>query len=494
MKTVKSINTKNQPAHLPFIQFGQVIICILVFSSFQLERPAHAQSDALAAAKKATTFLRKEVSTEGGYLWRYSTDLLQREGEGVVETRTVWVQPPATPSVGEAFVKLYEATGDAVFRDAAIAAANALRLGQMRSGGWQASIEFEPDRRKKWAYRTEPQGRKRKDQSSLDDDKTQSALRFVMQLDRALKFKHKEVHEMAMYALDGLLTRGQFPNGAFPQVWTSDTRNPKDHPVKTASFPNSWPREYQGHQSYWNRYTLNDNLMPDLIDTLYLAADIYNDQRYAKAAKKAGDFLVLAQLPDPQPAWAQQYNYDMHPIWARKFEPPAVTGGESQGVIKALITVYRRTGDRKYLVPIPKALEYLEKSELPDGRLARFYELETNKPLYFTRDYKLTYDDADMPTHYGFKVANKVDRLRRHYDEVAALSKDKLLPAPKRPRLTNQLEREVRKIIESMDDRGAWITDDGLRYHKTSGNVIDMRVTVSHLNTLAEYLYASRHE
>lgn len=65
--------------------------------------------------------------------------------------------------------------------------------------------------------------------------------------------------------------------------------------------------------------------------------------------------------------------------------------------------LYIRTGGRKYLAPIPRALAYLKASQLPDGLLARFYELKTNKPLYFTKDYQLTHDDSDVPTHYGFK-------------------------------------------------------------------------------------------
>ncbi|MCG8511228.1 MAG: pectate lyase, partial [Rhodospirillales bacterium] len=265
---------------------------------------ADLRAEAEAAAKRACTFLHKQVSTEGGYLWRYSADLSLREGEGIVTTQTVWVQPPGTPAAGEAFVRLYEATGEQVFLAAALDAADALRRGQMRSGGWQAAVEFEPKRRKKWGYRLDPPNSKEKDQSSLDDDKTQSALRFIMQLDRALAFKNETVHEMALYALDGLVSKGQFPNGAFPQVWTGGPRDPKGFPIKQASYPESWPRAYQGHQNYWYRYTLNDNLMPDVIDTLFLAADIYDDKRYHDAAVKAGDFLLLAQMPDPQPAWA----------------------------------------------------------------------------------------------------------------------------------------------------------------------------------------------
>jgi PelA/Pel-15E family pectate lyase len=73
----------------------------------------------------------------------------------------------------------------------------------------------------------------------------------------------------------------------------------------------------------------------------------------------------MSQMPDPQPAWAQQYDANMHPAWARVFEPPSVTGGESQGIMRMLMVLYRETGDKKYLEPIPRALAYLKKSILP---------------------------------------------------------------------------------------------------------------------------------
>ncbi len=459
-------------------------VCALTLLSAtgQAELP----SAALEGAKKATTFLTEQVSTEGGYLWRYSADLKLREGEGIVTTRTVWVQPPGTPSVGEAFLRLYKATGDAQFLQAARAVGDALRRGQMRSGGWQAMVEFEPSRRKKWAYRVDKQHKKSKDQSSLDDDKTQSAIRFVVQLDQATRFQDKAIHEMALFALDGLLSKGQLPNGGFPQVWTSERIAGSSRTDLRASYPDSWSRTYQGHKQYWYRYTLNDNLAPDVIDTLLLASDIYEDRRYREAALKLADFLLLAQMPDTQPAWAQQYSFDMQPIWARKFEPAAITGGESQNVIRTLMHVYAKTGDRKYLAPIPKALSYLKKSELPDGKLARFYELRSNRPLYFTKDYRLTYDDSNLPTHYAFKIPSRVDGLRSAYERLAKIPPAEL--PKKSPPARSVGDDEVRRVLRDLDSRGAWLTAQGLRYHKTPGPVIDMRVTVDNLGMLADYL------
>ena len=455
---------------------------------------ADTAADALAAAKSAVRFLTEEVSTEGGYLWRYSADLTLREGEGVVTTQTIWTQPPGTPTLGEAFLDLYAATRDPQFLDAARQVGKALRQGQMLSGGWQASIEFEPQRRAKWAYRTHAkQPRRAKDQSSLDDDKSQSSMRFVVRLDKALAFQDEAVHEMAVFALNGLVEHGQFANGGFPQVYSrtlQETLPNAIDPSAPASFPDSWSRKYEGHQNYWYRPTLNDNLAPDVFATLMLAHRVYGDQRYRKAAIKLADFLVLAQLPEPQPAWAQQYSYTMQPIWARKFEPAAVTGGESQGVIRTLLDIYVSTGDKKYLKPIPRALDYLERSQLPDGRLARFYELGSNRPLYFSKDYQLTYDDSDMPTHYGFQVASSVAKLRVKYKEVSALTQPQLEKRREAlGRSTRRVsEQDVSALIESMDERGAWVSSEGMRFHKRPGAVIDMRRTAENLTAIAAFL------
>lgn len=482
---------------LRFRVFISFVAALAISAGMRPAMPASPRETALQAAKHATAFLIEHVASHGGYVWRYSDDLQLREGEGVVDETTIWIQPPGTPAVGEAFVRLFEATGDPLFREAALAAAEALRQGQMRSGGWQASIEFAPERRKKWAYRVEPQHAKQKDQSSLDDDKTQSAIRFLIRLDRALGFEHATVHDTVTYALDGLLEHGQFANGGFPQVWSDSRHASEFSPATRARYPETWSRVYQGHQEYWTQPTLNDSLMTDVIDTLFLAADVYDEPRFRQAALRAADFLLLAQMPEPQPAWAQQYNAAMHPIWARKFEPPAITGGESQSVLRTLLDVFRHTGDERYLEPLPRALAYLEASMLPDGRLARFYELRTNTPLYFTRSYELTEDDSDLPTHYGFTVSSKLGSLRREYEKLRSLSLDERTALTDRPTSfavpeKKVSEKAVHSIVAAQDDRGAWVTEDGLRYHKQPGTVIDMGVAVRNLTTLANYL-ASPH-
>ncbi len=46
----------------------------------------------------------------------------------------------------------------------------------------------------------------------------------------------------------------------------------------------------------------------------------------------------------------------------------------------------------------------------------------------------------------------------------------------------------MKEVIHDLDDRGAWVTDSGLRYHKKSGPVIEMSVAVANLMLLADFL------
>ena len=162
-----------------------------------------------------------------------------REGEGTATDTMIWVQPPGTPSVGMAFLTAYEATGDSCYLDAARGAAHALVRGQLRSGGWDYRIEFDPERRRRYAYRVDSNSRKdARNVSTLDDDVSQSALRLLMRVDKALDFKDEKIHEAAQFALSAFL-EVQYPNGAWPQRF-SGPPDPAQFPVKKACYPESW--------------------------------------------------------------------------------------------------------------------------------------------------------------------------------------------------------------------------------------------------------------
>ncbi|MGE3807348.1 MAG: pectate lyase [Gemmataceae bacterium] len=446
------------------------------------------EKEAADALRKAITFYRTRVASHGGYVWRYSADLAKREGEGAVGLDTVWVQPPGTPAVGLAYLDAYRATGEKEYLEAAREAARVLLRGQLRSGGWTARIDLGPKERGKLAYRDEPVRAKARNVTSLDDDMTQAALRFLIQLDQALDFKDKKIHEAVEYALASLL-KAQYPIGAWPQGYT-DVPEMAEMPVRRARFPETWSRTYQGHNRYWRFYTLNDNTLVDTLEVLLLAGRVYERRDCRAAALKAADFLLLAQLPAPQPAWAQQYDFEMQPTWARKFEPPAVSGSESQRVLQTLLMLYDLTGEKKYLDAVKPGLDYLKKSRLPDGRLARFYELKTNRPLYFTRDYQLTDKADDLPTHYGFIVDSKLDGIEREYERLVKEGPSKQAAVHK-PRARGVLGGRARAVIDALDERGAWVEEGKLRFHGKADpttRIIEGRTFLRNVEILTEFL------
>jgi len=444
---------------------------------------------AIAAMKKAAAYYLQNVSRHGGYVYYVSPDLTRRLGEGVAGPDEIWVQPPGTPTVGMAYLSAYGATGDAFYLDAARETGKALLYGQLKSGGWTASIDFNPRGPRVGEYRN-GKGRGRNN-STLDDGISQTAIRFLARLDKALEFKDADVHGAVQVALDALLA-AQFPCGAFPQVWTGPVAK---QPIVKASYPGYDWRTEGKIKNYWDMYTLNDGLAGTVARTLVDVQAIYTERRYAAALARVGDFLLLAQMPDPQPAWAQQYSYAMHPIWARRFEPAAITGGESQDVLETLLLIHRATGDKRYLEPIPRALAYLKKSLLKDGRLARYYELQTNRPLYMTRrgdEYSLTFDDTDLPDHYGWKVDSRLEAIEREFRRAATEeSARREGEAPAEPPPTAE---RIRAIIASLDNQGRWIsTYAGERLvgqpKFMSGEVyLESAVFVRNLESLAAYV------
>lgn len=430
------------------MQLARLLPALLVF----VVPAANGQNraDVTAAMRRAADYFATKVAVRGGYVYYASPDFQKRLGEGVATATEIWVQPPGTPAVGAAFLDAWEATKDAAFLDHAIAAGEALAYGQLESGGWRNSIDFDSSGPRIDQYRN---GKGRgKNFSTLDDDITQSALSFLMRLDAATEFKNATIHGAVDYAWPRLLA-AQYPNGAFPQGWTGPVAG---RSVVPASYPDYDWRTEGRIKEYWNEYTLNDGLALTMTDTLLLAHRVYEDERYLETLKKLGDFFLLAQMPDPQPAWAQQYDEKMRPIWARAFEPPAISGRESEDVCLALLKIAEKTGDAKYTTPIVPAVKYLESSLLPDGRLARYYEIETNKPLYMQREgkkYSLTHDDSNLPDHYGWKNPTRLDLIKNTYRaHLAGTSVEEAL-APATPDAST-----VARILKELDAEGRWVT------------------------------------
>ncbi len=472
------------------LSLRQVPVVLLLGSVLCAAEPP--RSDVVSTLDRACRFYHDHCARHGGYVWRYSRDLTLTEGEAETDKHTIWVQPPGTPSIGLAFVAAYDATGNHEYLDWAREAALALVAGQMKTGGWDYSIRFAPQERVRYGYRDNPQVSprpKRKNatcRTILDDDTTPAALRLLMEVDLRLGFSDQQIHEAVEFGLKSIATM-QYPNGGWAHNWDQPVapRSAREFPVRKASFPPEWSRTWLN--DWPGKYYTNDNIAGNQITAYLRAWEIYDNPAWLEVARRTGEFLLRAQLPDPQPAWAQQYDVEMHPCWDRKFEPPAISSHESEEVVAALLLLYEKTGEQRWLEAAGRALPYLQKSRRPDGRINRFYELQTNRPLFFDREYNLTDDERDMPTHYGFVMDSDLDDIQRRYDRLAAdgpgaLAGDEPAPA----------DSEISRLMTALDSRGGWLDARSMRgYSKASPEgVYQSETFIANVATLCQWLRA----
>lgn len=483
---------------LTMIRLLAILFCVLVLPLLGAEEKPKTPLTlpepevVLKALKKAASTLRRDVSFAGGYAWSWPRDMSIARSENRESPSLIAMQPPGTPAVGMAMLNAYTASGDVLFLQGAREAAQALMWCQLSSGGWDSDFDFDPRQARRYHFRrdveagdVDPAGRHA--DSTLDDQKTQASLLFLLELAHTDASKKDPALRAALdFGLKGLLA-AQAPCGAWGQHYEGPSKDTATD--LRAKIPTEWPRIWPA-VDYTPFHTLNDGNLEWVMRLLLRAHELEKDERYIAAARKLGGFLIRAQLPDPQPGWAQQYNFAMEPVWARKFEPPAVSSIESVGAMEALLQLWLATGEEEFLRPLPAAIAWLEKSRLSDGRWARFYELGTNKPLYCkAKTYEITHDDSDLPTHYGFKIdpdlATDIQKIqaRMKAPREETLAKQALPTEPKKwASRAKGAAAKANTALSSQNKQGLWTRD----------NEIDAGEMVKHMRALAYYLEAAR--
>lgn len=383
--------------------------------------------DARAALQKGIAYFHS-LAIEGGYVYHYSLDLKETWGEGKTDNRTIEVQPPGTPAVGMSFLAAWRATKEPAFLQAAQDAGSALIRGQNALGGWEHKIYFD-----------RPTGRS----VSFDDDQTQSAIRFLIELDREID--RPALSEAVEKALDMMLAT-QLKDGG-------------------------WPHQYPAQGNYHDYATFNDGGINDCIRVMLEAHRQYGKEEYLQSLRKVGRFLMISQLPPPQPGWAQQYTEYLQPAWARAFEPPAVCPQVTIRNIHSLLDLYLHTGRREYLEPIPDALSWLDASRMTNGKWGRFLEIGTNKALYYDRG-RIRVDSLEelsleRRTGYSYEqdLSAPLAAARSRFEGIAeasfaAFPASESAPPSREALLAKResLAASVREIIAAQDAQGRWIS------------------------------------
>jgi hypothetical protein len=245
--------------------------------------------------------------------------------------------------------------------------------------------------------------------------------------------------------------------------------------------------------------TLNDGVAERNIDFLLLVLQQLKDERVREPLQRAMDLFIELQQPDPSPGWALQYTHDLEPAAARTYEPRSVSPHTTGSAVNSLMDFYELTGDRKYLEPIPAALEWLQQVELPaseqsdEGRnFYSYIEIGSNRPLAVHRrgsntqngEYFADYDMSDQrPRRVDLgALQQRFERLRETTPEEATANSvwfgrgPSLLPdlvfADYFNRAgvdANTSHEQARELVAGLNEKGYWPSRLAMTSHPYMG-------------------------
>ncbi len=202
--------------------------------------------------------------------------------------------------------------------------------------------------------------------------------------------------------------------------------------ILKAQYPTGgWPQQYPPPKSYHRHITFNDDAMVRLMEFVRetQAADVYGfvDAQHKKAAQKAFDqgieCILKCQIKvgGKLTVWCAQHDeFDLRPRPGRPYELISLSGSESVGIVRLLMSLENPSPEVKQA--IEGAVTWFRDSKLPGIRLeshvdpkapkgkdrvvvkdaaapgmwGRFYEIDTNRPIFSDRDGVKKYTLAEI--------------------------------------------------------------------------------------------------
>lgn len=251
-------------------------------------------------------------------------------------------------------------------------------------GGWQKGMTTKHDG--DWAH------------STIDNDATTSQIRFLMRSYAATG--QQKYYDCALRGIDCLF-KMQYSNGGYMQVLNT-------------------PGTYHAH------ITLNDGAYVHVMSIMQEMAAKTGDftqlsdayaQKAAASLEKAIDCLLKMQITvnGTKTAWCQQHDENnLRPTGARAYELPSICTSESAGVVTFLHSYGKAHPERTDIAEsVNAAIEWFKKAGLYGIKFdwnsdksdkvvtqvegagpiwARFYTLDTEKPMFSDRDGGTYYD------------------------------------------------------------------------------------------------------
>ena len=292
---------------------------------------------------------------------------------------------------------------------------------QTAAGGWTKGNDYTKPRpapatekREVWSVGT------------FDNDATTTELRFLAQVNAAA------------------------PNAANALVWRKAFLRGLNY-IFTAQYPNGgFPQIYPLAGGYHDNVTFNDGVITQVLELLRDVNAGKPEFAFvpAKMRKEAGQrmqrgvkCILAAQIKTAdgqRTVWCQQHDaLTLKPAAARNFEPIAACGAESAGLVRFLMSLPQPSPE--IIGAVDAAVEWFRRVPVQNitwGKStndantvvspgtpplwARYYELETDKPIFGDRDRTIHYDLSEISAErrhgYTWFVHSPADVLE-NYDE-----------------------------------------------------------------------------
>lgn len=230
--------------------------------------------------------------------------------------------------------------------------------------------------------------------------------------------------------------------------------------VLSAQYPiGGWPQYFPLEDNYSRRITFNDgaylgimNLLKKIVskEPNFSFVDDALRREVQLSYDKGLECILKAQIRSngKLTAWCQQHSeIDLQPVWARAFEPPSICNGESVAVVHFLMNIDKP--DQRIIDAVEGAVKWFEKSKILYTKVetiqappeqsqyktvttdkvvvidslappiwTRYYELETERPLFSDRNSKFLYSMAEVSRErragYGWYTYGPQEVLKRY--------------------------------------------------------------------------------
>jgi len=284
----------------------------------------------------------------------------------------------------------------------AIRIADNLLVYQHNNGGWEKNIDMALPLSVK--ARAAVVKQKAEGMTTIDNDATYTQMQYLARVYAAAQdTRYRAAFEKGL----AYILEAQYPNGG-------------------------WPQFYPLRDGYWRHITYNDDAMVGVLDTLRLIAhkapgyeflDDATRARAKSALEKGIECILKTQVTQngKLTVWCAQHDEKtLAPVMARKYEHPSLSGSESVGVVKFLMGIDHPSPE--VILAVKSAVAWFKESQIKGIRLdrkpapgtpkgydlivtpdpsappqwARFYELNTNRPIFSGRDSVIKYSIGEI--------------------------------------------------------------------------------------------------